>query len=494
VSLTVTPDLLAPVRAGLQPVQGTRLLDGTCLQVVVTPEAAADTIRAATALAVDLRPQLWIPDSSLWEQQLDGWDLREEGSLASSPIVIASSAAVVRQLGWAERSPTWASALSGLHPVAIPDLQSNASGVLSILGLWQTLGRKAAADQAVAAAVLASTRSTAPTPAFVVAAAAKDDPAAPVLVTSEVDVFAINRGNPASRLVAVYPTNGSPFLDYPILRVTPQRQTTSLSIGTDTVVAALRSPATREAVRRVGLRDATGAGINPPAVGALDIPDLAEVTAFLKRLRGLTLPARLTTVIDVSRSMRTVIGGGMTRAQLAGRAAISAGDLMSDQCSVGLWIFSRNLVGETAFRQLDQLEPMGQLDAGITHRAAVDAHLLTLDSLIGGDGTALYATVLAAMESALAHYDPGSDNGVILFTDGVNDDPGGLTRPQLLAQLKQLADPARPLRLIAIGLGQDIDLATLREIVAPSQGAAYVATTPDQLRTIMFDAMAHRTF
>lgn len=502
VKIAVAPEIADAVRTIVQPIQGSRQPDGNCLQAVVMPQTPSETVRSAQVLPASRAFQLWIPDSALWERQIDRWPARPEGSLATSPLVVATSEAVVAKLGWAANPPTWAQALSGVRPVAMPDLQNNASGVLSILGLWQTLGKKNTADQAVAAAVLASTRSTAPTPASVVTAALRNDPKTPLLITSELNVFSTNRGNASSRLVAVYPKNGSPSLDYPILRLSPQTQGVAHSIATDTVVAALRDQPARDIVRRSGLRDATGTGpggtgVATGAVNALDIPDPAEVTAFLTRLESLTRPSQLTVVIDVSLSMKALIGGRLTRAQLAGQAASNAGDLMSDKSSVSLWVFSRNLAGAPAgtnFRQVDKLIPLGRAEGtGRTHRQVVENHLLALNNELSGDGTALYATTVAAMRSAHEAFDPAAVNSVVVFTDGVNDDTGGISLAQATAELTKLADTDEPVRLIAVGLGPDADLGVLKKLVAPSKGAAYLANSPEEVKTVLFDALAHRT-
>lgn len=502
VQITVSPELADAVTSVVQPLQGTQLVDGHCLQAVITPQAAPDTIRLAQDVPAERAPQLWIPESSLWERQVDHWPLQAESALASSPLVIATSETVVAQLGWGRRPPTWAEALSGVRPVAMPDLQNNASGVLSILGLWQSLKQQdpRTADQAVAAAVLASTRSTAPAPAFVVDKAVKNDSATPLLVTSELNVFTTNRGNAASRLVAVYPRNGSPSLDYPILRVAPRAQGSAKSIATDTVIGALESQAARDLVRRAGLRDAGGAapggaGLSTGVVNALDIPQPAEITAFLQRLQSLTRPSHLTVVIDVSLSMKALISGRSSRAQVAGQAAKQAGDLLSNQSAVGLWIFSRNLPDQapgTHYRQLDKLELIGTPEGGRLHRDVVNSHLLAIPTMLGGDGTALYAAAVGAMKAATEEYDPASVNAVVLFTDGRNEDQGGPSLAQTVDELRRLADPQRPVRLITIGIGPTTDLAAMREMVAPSQGAAYQASTPAELRTVLFDALAQR--
>jgi Ca-activated chloride channel family protein len=499
VRITVAPELADATYAIVEPLQGTKLVDGHCLRAEVSAEAAPATVLSARTLPVEQAPQLWIPESSLWERQVEAWTFQSEGPLATSPLVIATSESVVGRLGWAAHPPEWAEALSGVQPVAMPDLRNNASGLLAILGLWQSLNKTPAADQAVAAAVLASTRSTAPTPSFVIDKAVADDPATPLLVTSELNVFTTNRRNASSRLVAVYPRNGSPSLDYPILRVMPRTQGSAKSIATDAVVGALESASAHESVRRSGLRDVSGgapvaAGVSADAVAALDIPGPAEITAFMQRLQSLTLPMQLTVVIDVSLSMRARIDGKLTRIQLAGQGTASTGDLLSDRSSAALWIFSRNLPGMpegTDYQQLDKLLPLGSTEAGRTHREAVTAHLVSLSTRLGGDGTALYSAVVAATKSATRAYNPAARNGVVLLTDGVNEDPDGPSLTQTLSQLESLANPDKPVRLIAIGLGPEPDLSVLKQLAAPSLGEAYRATTAKELKTILFDALAH---
>jgi hypothetical protein len=500
VQLMVAPELAEVVTAVLKPVQGSRQPDGHCLQAVVSTEPSADTVRKAKALSVNQAPQLWIPDSTLWEREIDRWPLQPEGSFATSPLVVATSEATATRLGWRSSPPTWAQALNGRIPVALPDLQRNASSVLSVLGLWQTLGKKDAANRAVAATVLASTRPETPTPAGAADAAVLNDPAAPLLVTSELAVFATNRKNASSRMTAVYPQDGSPSLDYPIVRIAPHDQSVERSLAVDTVVATLQGALARDQIHQYGLRDAGGrspggAGLSALAVNPLDPPTSAETTVFLDRLQALTRPSQLTVVVDVSPSMRTLIGGELTRAQLAGEAAITAGALLSDKSRVGLWIFSRNLPDQpvgTHYQQVDPPQPLNHLEGRRTHREVLNEHLRTLSEHLGGNGTALYATALAAMQAATKEYDPAAANAVVLFTDGANDDPGGISLDQLTKRLQQLADPERPVRLIAIGFGPHTDLAVLRTLVTPSGGTAYQAATPDRLKAVLVDAMANR--
>lgn len=496
--LAVAPDARQPVASILAPLQGRTLADGHCLHTAVTARAPADVISAATVLPPDRAPQIWIPDSALWTRQVARWQLKREGSLASSPLVIATSAAAVTGLRWDSRSPTWAEALSGVRPVAMPNLEGDAAGLLSILSLWQSLGKGQAAEQAVAAAVLAVTRSTAPTTQAALDAAIRNAPDAPLLTTSEAEVIAANHATTATRLVAVYPRDGSPSLDYPILRVAPAEQDASDTIAINTVLAALQAPSAQPTIRRAGFRDGSGqapadAGARATSISALALPSSAETAAFLVRLQQLEVPSRILTVMDVSLSMRAIVPGTpFSRVALAGRAASAAGDLLSDRSSAGLWVFALNMNGTVPHLQLSPLAPLGATSDGVSHRTQLNQQLAGLGSHLTGGGTALYVTALDAMKAMQASFDPDVVNSVVLFTDGTNENDPSVTLDQLVSELRTLHDPDKPVRLIAIGIGPSADLVTLQKMVAPTGGHAYRAETADQLRQVLFDSLARR--
>ena len=498
VQLSVATEVKQPVTSILAPLQGRSLADGHCLHAVVTAQAPADIVSAAAVLPPDRAPQIWIPDSSLWTRQVARWQLGREGSVASSPLLIATSASAITTLRWESRAPTWAEGLSGVRPVAMPNLQGDAAGLLSIISLWQSLGKGQVAEQAVAAAVLAVTRSTAPTMQVALDAAVRNDPAAPLLTTSEAAVFATNRGASTPRLVAVYPRDGSPSLDYPIERVAADEQSASDTIAINTVLAALQAPGAQPIIRRAGFRDAggvgpAGSGVRSAAVTALALPTAAETTAFLTRLQQLEVPSRILTVMDVSLSMRALVPGTpLSRVALAGRAAIAAGDLLSDRSSAGLWVFALNMNKALPYVVVSPVAPLGATAGGLSHRTQLNQQLAGLGNHLTGGGTALYVTALDAMRAMQASFDPNAVNSVVLFTDGTNENDPTLTLAQVVAQLRQLHNPDKPVRLIAIGIGPSADLTTLQAMVAPTGGHAYRAETADQLRQVLFDSLARR--
>jgi hypothetical protein len=55
------------------------------------------------------------------------------------------------------------------------------------------------------------------------------------------------------------------------------------------------------------------------------------------------------------------------------------------------------------------------------------------------------------------------------------------------------AHPQAPIVLVCIGMGPAADMKALHAMVAPVGGRAYRADTPQALRTVLFDSIAHRT-
>jgi hypothetical protein len=108
VEITVTPELAEAVSAVVQPLQGSRLADGHCIDPVVASQTAPEIVRKSEMLPAERAPQLWIPESSLWERQLERWALQSE--LSPLPLVWLQRAVVARLGGhgatWARHSAT----------------------------------------------------------------------------------------------------------------------------------------------------------------------------------------------------------------------------------------------------------------------------------------------------------------------------------------------------------------------------------------------------
>src|SRR3712207_3233258 len=119
VAVTVAPEVGALAENLLRaPIE----YDGGCARAQVTAQEPLQTVgRIATTEDSGL-PDVWVPDSSLWVARAGEGALESAGSMATSPVVLATSREAVEALGWAETAPGWGQALAGVQPLAVPDL------------------------------------------------------------------------------------------------------------------------------------------------------------------------------------------------------------------------------------------------------------------------------------------------------------------------------------------------------------------------------------
>src|SRR3954447_8607567 len=408
VRVTVAPEVGPLVQRLLD--QPLSLGDDTCVDADVTAEEPLQTLADLGALDAGSLPQVWVPDSSLWAARAGDVGLDAAGSLASSPLVLATSRAAADQLGWTQTPPTWGEALTTDRPLAVPDLAASAEGLSVLAAVRQSLGGGEDADNAVVQAVLAAGRGDVPTVADAITAGTEGGADAPLVPVSEQEVLTANRAAGSDSLVAVYPSDGSPSLDYPVLRVPTGDAGTAAA---DAVAKVLMGSGVGAEARAAGFRDGTGAapegagsgtGIQEAAPAPLQL-DAAALQALFGRLSSLATPSRLLTVIDVSTSMNAPAGDG-TRATLARDATKSALTLLPDSYSGGLWAFAYHLDGDEDHVELAPLRQFGADAGGKTQRQLLDEQFDTLPNLLSPGGTGLYDTTLAAFRAARDAYDP----------------------------------------------------------------------------------------
>jgi Ca-activated chloride channel homolog len=420
------------------------------------------------------------------------------GSVAVSPVVLATSRAAAEELGWTRRPPTWGEALTSGRALAVPDLSASAEGLSALAVVRNSLGNDADADNAVVSAVLAAGRGGGPATLGDALAAARDGGTdAPLVPVSEQELLAANEGVDDPTLVAVYPRDGSPALDYPVLRVgeTPDAERPAV----DAVVRALTSRGGHPAAREAGFRSPDGAaprdagprtGTQQAATALLRL-EPGQVSALLDRLSSLAAPIRLLAVFDVSASMAERVGDG-TRATLARDAAKSALTLFPDRSALALWVFARRLNGDSDWQELVPMRTLGTDVDGRPQRAVLAEQLDTVPDRLRPGGTGLYDTVLSAFRHAKADHSDSFVSSIVVITDGRDEDGGSVGLEGLVSALRQGADPARPVKIIGIALGPDADLGALRQIADATGGAAYPATDPNDLQTVLFDALRQR--
>ncbi|HSK27836.1 MAG TPA: substrate-binding and VWA domain-containing protein [Jiangellales bacterium] len=483
-------------------VRGAPSVDGTCVRVDVE---AVSSNEAAAAMSVDAAaaPALWVPDSALWASRVaaDGLSVQDEGSLASTPLVVVAPRDIASSLGWPEAAVSWAALLDSAGTATVADPTTTTEGLATLLAVRAATAAEPEAQQRVVAAMVEVARQAVPDVGAAFQQVVADPAAAPVFTATEQQLLAHNREHPDAPVVALYPGEGTLMLDYPALRTARPGDPPALDEAVGGLLELLRSPEATSLLQAAGFRTPEGQasptsgitdGIVAAAPATLPLPDGDEVAGLLRQWAAVSLEFRMLAVIDVSGSMRERVEGGATRIELARDAAKTALGLFPDSASIGMWAFS---IAQDPPRDYVELVPLGPITDDVGGTSRRDLLVGAADSLPerAQGGTGLYDTALAAFRTVRAGYEPGKVNSVVLLTDGRNeDDPDSITLEGLLTTLQAESDPAQPVPVIAIGMSPDADIDALRQIAAATGGEAYLAADPRDIQQVFLDAMVAR--
>jgi len=436
---------------------------------------ARDSAEVAGTLAAT-KPDVWIPESSSWllrAQQRGAWNIPVTGpSIASSPIVLGLTETAARRLGWPERTPTWAEVFSGEPAIGFVDPAVDPAGLSALIGTGELA--KSAPDPAASYALTLRklTRHT------VQKSAELFDPAQQLdgVVTPESALR-------AHGLVGVYADPAVPSLDYPYV-VLPDSQQGKRDVAQQFLSRLLDQSAAGQ-FAEAGLRGPDGRAFNGSSAAVVQpVAPPTDPDQLLNQWAAVNRSARMQVLLDVSGSMaQAVPATDANRMTLTIQAAELGIKLFKPTTKIGMWRFSTNLDGDKDYRELLPVLPVSeQLTNG-----ALDK--LRQVKAIDGGSTGLYDSVLAAYTSARQNWEPGRINLVVVLTDGKNEDPQGITQQQLLAELAKLQDPKRPLQIIGIGIGPDIDPVELRTISQATGGDAYTTPDPTKIVDVFYAAM-----
>lgn len=542
VNLTVaaTPEI-APVvkQVADQWRQGGAEVGGTCVTVTVDPQNAA-TIAGAVSRdhSVSLvglesapeavqAPDVWLPDSTTWLQRLQteaaGFLPSEVTSVAQSPLVLAAPEPVAQRLGWPSKKIGWTDLMGNFtsdEPLAVGIMNPtvDASGLTSLLAISQAVGTNSVEGaQAKTRALTALSANKfllrdelmAKFPKSQAELASSD--AVLLAPLSEADVVSYNAQRPAVQLGAMYLEPSPAPLDYPYT-IMPQVVDQQKSAAAKGLLEQLSTSAAKDALAAAGLRtpDGTyGAGFAAPMGAPQGSPAVAAsasksanggtaaaagsgaaLSAVIGSWIAITMPGRALTVFDTSGSMATKVptAGGASRAEVTKAAARTGLGLFSDKWSVGVWKFSTNEDGNKPYKEL---VPISALSTG---RPTLQASIDQLNPTEGG-GTGLYDTLLAAYIHAKKGWAKGKINSVILFTDGENAYEDGLKQDEFLSELKKQLDPTQPIRVILIGIGNEVSEQELKAIqsVDEKNFGVFIAEDPTKITSIFAQAIGSRT-
>lgn len=485
----------------------------SCARVTVTrqdPFEVSGVLSGEGSTPGMRRPDAWVPDSSLWlpiarRTATGAATVRASGtSVAVSPLVLA----VPR--GRAPAGANWRALLAAHLPgtggpapalrVRFLDPATRAAGLGALLLAQHAAGTGRAGLSAFAVTLYSDLATALPDePAAYTAMFQGGDPPT-AIVLPEQSVWQHDRTDPARPVTALYPPGGTLALDFPYVSATADP---AKSRTVEDFRAALSQSQTRDTLPALGLRTPDGVagagfdaryGVAAAAPATLPRPDPANVGRVLQMWQRTVLGARMLILLDVSPSMADAVPGTHdSRITATAKSATQGIGILSDNSQVALWEFATQLDGARDYRQLVPFRGLTATAGGHTQREAL-VRALTTARPIPGTRTGLYDSILAAYRTAVRTYQPDHNNVLVVLTDGVDYDPGReISLPALLTQLHRAADPMRPVTIVPIAFGPDIDAAPLQQIAAATGGQAFVTLDPRQIQQVFLQMLIRLT-
>ncbi|TDD67583.1 substrate-binding and VWA domain-containing protein [Actinomadura rubrisoli] len=500
---------------------------GKCVKAQVKkaePSAVATLLSGqGVANAANQRPDVWIPDSSLWTALAQGSEggksvVSTKTSLATSPIVVGLPQSLALQLKkqGITATPSWDNLLKAAGGVAggavtknemipagtvrllVPDPARNAAGMGSLMITNALLANDPNRESIFTGIVRTVRESIVPNAQAQFTHFRKDRTGKkPISLSSEQAVWAYNRTEPGEPAVALYPLEGTLSMDYPF---------TVTGDGADKQKAArlleqaMSTESTRSDVRDQGFRTPDGKapsgfgpklGVSPARPRQLPGPKAAEVAQVMQAWSKLSLGLRILTLIDVSGSMAEEVAPRTNRLQAIAQVSQGGLSMMSNDTELGQWLFSTNMQGKLPYRESVSIGPLGERIGSNTRRGLVLSGLNQMKPKPNGD-TGLYRTMLAAYKQMNRSFKPEFGNSILLMTDGKNDDPDGPSLGETLAQLKSMQDPNKPIQVNMIGFGKGVDRNELERIAEATNGNVQVAMTPQEISKIFLKMLSRR--
>jgi Ca-activated chloride channel family protein len=526
--VAAAPDIAPAVRAAAEDwARGSGDARGTCLAVDVRAAEPSDVAAAVSrqqraslsgvgvASGTTAVPDVWIPDSSSWLVRLraavPGFTVGEEGSIALSPVVMAMPEPVAGELGWPAKTPTYDALLrlittSTTLRAGTTEPTRDSVGLSGLLAL-QSAAAAPGGDGALTGVLHALAAGRSALRANVLQQFPQADDAATVASAlglaplSEHDVIAYNTASPAVPLAALYLQPAPAPLDYPLI-VMPNAGSAQASAA-HLLYQTLVTAGFRDRLARAGFRGPDGRSSSPlptlsgapPSVGASPSAggaaaaagDAEAINRAIAGWAAVVAPARLLAVLDASASMRARADKthDRTRMQAMIEAARDGLGLFSGDWQVGLW----QSPGGTSATGHRELVPIGPL---ADNRGDVRQALGRITP--AGDDAGLYHTILDAYRQVQNGWQAGRVNSVLVMTDGVDGAQGNgdLTLPDLLGRLDAAKDPARPVQVVVVGVGDAVERAPLEAIAKAVGGGVFVATDPAQIGDVFNQAISLR--
>ena len=303
-----------------------------------------------------------------------------------------------------------------------------------------------------------------------------------------------HRARPKVPLVAIYPKDASIESDNPVIVLHAPWASVAQRAGARRFTKFLLEAASQAKVAAAGYRPAPVAerrdlltsrnGVDPAARANPVAPaSPAAIEQALSHWQSERRPARLMFVFDVSDSMGDAADPakphGPTKIALA-RAAVSGalGELAAGD-RIGLREFTTGIVGSPS-PNWRELVPSGPLS--VRRPALQDA----IAALTPQKSAPLYAATRDAFDEIARRADPRAINGVVVLTDGYNEDDHDTNLDALLAHLATNTN----VRVFTIAYSNDADVTTLRKLAQATNAQSFDARDTTDLADVVSRALA----
>ncbi|WP_078078422.1 substrate-binding domain-containing protein [Streptomyces niveus] len=520
IDLAASPDIAPAVRAVADDARRNNVTsDGRCVDVRVD---ARENYEIADGLATGTSApdyEVWLPDSDVWvERALDAGDgvaLTPAGNAATTPVTLAAVPSVGKRLGWPEKTYTWAeltATAAGKDALRLgaADPARSATGLLafsSVVGSTREEDpdsdtRIAATAEALAERVSESDGQVVRSLVRGASGNARGNEA--VFLTEQAAFVHNSADDGGSDLQLFYPTDAAPVLNYPLNLVNEPDLTTEESRAAMRFISLLSEDGPQRTMAEHGfrtghsvvpgglVRTAGGRAPQPFALTNAQPPASDMVDETLGMWTVTVQDARLTVVVDTSNSMAGPVPerGGESRMDVTKTSMLQTLARFTPADEVGLWGFAAGLDGAKDFRKLSETAPLGErAKDGATHRESLSDAVSALAPVATGSAaaTGMYDTTLAAFKEAQSSYVSGKCNAVIILTGGPDTDT--TARTSLMTELRKLADPRRPVPLIAIAVGPEANREEMDEVARITGGAGYEVSDPAEIQAVMIEAI-----
>lgn len=482
---------------------------GRCVLVQVTEQPPATVLRTLIgdrAGVLRQRPDGWIADSSAWIRlaRKQGASALPAGQsvVATSPLVFATRSSLAQRFAVGKTEMNWRMVFpptvrGRLRPtenepdvVRVPDPSLAGAGIATVAAARDVVGTGEAADKALTAFVRWAQAGSAPDYRSMLAAV--DDRAfwqRPVVIVPEQSVWEHNRQSSSDPVVALHPREGTINLDYPyVVTATDPAVADASTIFADW----LRGEEAQEMVRRAGFRsgDGTLGPISPgpqiPTVEPKTRPSVspAEIDEALQAWSRLAPPTNILVLADTSKHMTERLGVALSAAKIGLQ-------LFPDSTRMGMWEFADTLGKAKGYRQRVGLGPINEPETGqVVRRGRLDELTTTITAHPDLESS-LYDAISSGFNAVTDDYREEMNNTLLVITSG-RDDANGLTRQQLLDRLRKEWNPDKPVQIVIIAFGANVDRDGLAQITTATNGSLHVAQKPDEIIDVFLAALARR--